>query len=90
MPLWMQKHSYIAVGTLIAADIQQVAQADEPNELVLAARWAGQKLQQGRKEAARAPARIADAASRLVKTTTTILPDPALVIADYVLFGWEG
>jgi hypothetical protein len=90
MPLWMQKHSYIVVGTQIAANIELVAQADEPNELALAARWAGQKLQQGGKEAARAPARVADAASRLVKTMTKILPDPALVIADYVLFGWEG
>jgi hypothetical protein len=89
MPLWMQKHSYIVVGTQIAANIEQVDEADEPNELILAARWAGQKLQQGQKMAARAASRVAAATSRLVETTTKILPDPALVIADYVLFGWE-
>jgi hypothetical protein len=90
MPPWMQKHSYIVVGTQIAANVEQVGQADEPNELVLLARWAGRKLQRGRERTTRATARVAEAASRLAKTTTQILRDPALVITDYVLFGWEG
>ena len=90
MPLWMQRHSYIVVGTQIAANIEQVAEADEPNELVLAAQWLGRKIEQSRERAARAAAKVASATSRFMKTTLWIVHDPGLVIADYVLFGWEG
>jgi hypothetical protein len=90
MPPWMQRYSYIVVGTQIAANIEQVAETDQPNELVLATRWAGEKLRQGRKAANRAAAGVSNAVRNFSKTMTNILPDPALVIAGYVLFGWEG
>jgi hypothetical protein len=90
MPPWVQKRSSIVVGDQIVADVEQVGQTDEPNELVLAARWIGRKLEQGRQTAYRAAAKVMQAASKLTETTTDILRDPALVIGDYVLAGWEG
>ncbi len=89
MPPWVRKHSYIVAGTQINANIEQVGETDRPSELVVLGRWIGRKLQEGRRKAARAGAQVVDAAARLGKSSTAILRDPALVIGDYVLFGWE-
>jgi hypothetical protein len=90
MPLWMRKHSYIVVGTQVVGNIERVDQTEEPNELLAAAKWAGRKLTRAHRKAVRAGKGAVRTASGLNRLTTAILRDPALVIGDYVLTGWEG
>ena len=87
MPFWMVKHGYIVTGTQIVADVGQVAERKEPNELVTAAR----RMAGGAKRSAQVVLdRAAAAASIPLGLSTAIRRDPGLVIGDYVLTGWEG
>ncbi len=87
LPPWLAKHCYIVTGSQIVADVEQVAETEAPNEVVVATRWLGKKLRRGAKAVAKG---TAVAASVPLALSTAVLSDPALVVGDFVLYGWEG
>ena len=88
MPVWMQKHAYIVTGTQIAANLDQVDEREEPNELVETARWLTRSVRSGAQAVRDSGRQIGRRVNRLA-SSIEILKDPALVIGDYVLTGWE-
>ena len=82
MPDWMQRYAYIVTGTQILANIEQVDQTEKPNELVRAVNWTGRNLRS-----------VWNSANNTIERWSTsdssILFDPALVISNFTLVGWN-
>jgi hypothetical protein len=89
MPPWMQKHSYIVTGRQILARRENIRETDTPNELAAAAHWVGRKFRQAGQQVIHSGAGALRAVSRVPEITMAVLRDPALVIGDFVLTGWE-
>ena len=87
LPAWLAKHSFVVVGTQIVADIEQVEETVEPNELAVAAKWVAGRVRRGAKAVADG---VASAAGTFRELSTAIAPDPALVVGgSFVLCGWN-